>query len=56
MVRLYKDPKGEKIFTHEGQSVALSGGNGLGTKDDKVHILEKQVRDLQRQLLKYKVL
>lgn len=52
MVRLYKDPKGETIFTHvTNDATGAAGGTGYATCDhDRVIVLEKKVKELQAQL------
>ena len=57
MVRLYKDPKGDAIFTHvtndaTGAAAAAASGAGIATCDehDRVINLEKKVKELQAQL------
>lgn len=60
MFRLWKDPRGEKIFTHDSDPLSAGVGTGIvgtgvNSGDEKVNRLEKQVRDLQREVQKYKV-
>ena len=53
MVRLYKDPKGDTIFTHVTNDVTgAAAGTGFATCDDHDRIvnLEKRVKELQAQL------
>lgn len=55
MVRLYKDPKGDTIFTHvtnDATGAASVAGTGFATYDDhdRVINLEKKVKELQAQL------
>ena len=59
MVKLYRDPWGENIFTHSppsgnfSSSPAMVGNTvtlGSDGSEDRVHILERQVHDLKRQL------
>ena len=63
---MYKDPWGEKIFTHEhGISAnALSGAGGstfvtstvpLASDDDRAQALEQRLRRVEMELRKYKV-
>ena len=52
MVRLYKDPKGDTIFTHVTNDATGAAGTGFATADDhdRVTTLEKKVKELQAQL------
>ncbi len=63
MVRLYKDPGGELIFTHHAPTngtVVSPPSHPLPSKsidhptEDKVQSLERQVRALQSDLEKYR--
>ena len=59
MVRLYKDPKGDTIFTHVTNDVTGAAGTaGFATADDhdRVTTLEKKVKELQAQLASYEVM
>ena len=64
---MYKDPYGEKIFTHEhGISAnALSGAGGssvvtntfpLASDEDRAQALERKLRRVEIELRKYKVM
>lgn len=64
-MKLYRDPWGENIFTHHSpgsgnfsSSPAVLGHTVTLTADgpeDRVHILERQVNDLKRQLYRTRV-
>lgn len=62
MVRLYKDPKGDTIFTHVTNDATGAAGTGFGTgfatgdDHDRVANLEKKVKELQAQLAAYDVI
>ena len=58
MVRLYKDPKGDTIFTHVTNDATGAAGTGFATADDhdRVTTLEKKVKELQAQLAACEVL
>ena len=52
-MRLYRDPKGDTIFTHvTTNDAAGAAGTGFATCDDheRVITLEKRVKELQVQL------
>lgn len=52
-VRLYKDPKGDKLFTHVTRDL---GASAIGTCDDQqVHTLQRKVKNLEAQLTKMEV-
>ena len=70
MVKLYRDPKGEKIFTSsssaansdQGAKLRLSlkrgrggGGGGKGSTGEKVKALEEKVAELELQIKERKV-
>ena len=53
MVRLYKDPKGDTIFTHvTNDATGAAAGTGFATNEDhdRVINLEKKLKELQAQL------
>ena len=53
MIRLYKDPEGDTIFTHvTNDATGAAGGTALATCDDheRVITLEKRIKALQAQL------
>lgn len=53
MIRLYKDPEGDTIFTHvTNDATSVAGGTALATFDDHERIitLERRVKELQAQL------
>ena len=51
MIALYKDPNGENIF-NQTTSTGTSGGD---LSDAKIVALEKKVKELELQLIVYKV-
>lgn len=63
--KLYKDPWGEKIFTNEhgtGANALTGTGAGactvtatLGSDDNRVHVLESRLRQVEMELRKCKV-
>ncbi len=65
MVRLYKDPRGELIFTHHAPTnatltspIVVSNqpahyNKSIDMSDDKLQSLEKQVKSLELELSKY---
>lgn len=62
MGKLYKDPLGENIFTQAPPSgnfsstpAAMAHSVNADGPDDKVHFLERQVKDLKRQLYRARV-
>ena len=53
MIRLYKDPEGDTIFTHvTNDAMSAAGGTALATYEDheRVITLEKRIKALQAQL------
>ena len=50
MIKLYKDPKGDTIFTHvTNDATGAGGGTGYATCDDHERVinLEKKIKELQ---------
>ena len=55
MVNLYRDPLGEKIFSHTMSSVAMSITNNVKTMSDRESELKERIKELEAQLKKRKV-
>jgi len=57
MVRLYKDPKGEALFTHVTKEAGCTGVSGIGATVDeqKIVALNRRVRDLEGQVNSFQV-
>ncbi len=54
MVRLYRDPKGEQLFTHVTRDA--TGVSGIATADDnQIHTLQRKVKHLEAQLTNFEV-
>ena len=57
MIRLYKDPKGDNLFTHVTRDVGNTGVSAMqATQDDnQIHFLQKRVKQLEAQLTNFEV-
>ena len=56
MVRLYRDPKGETLFTHVTRDAAHTAPSAIATMDDnQVVVLQKKVKQLEAQLSNFEV-